>query len=249
MPRSEARAEEHGPLVLFVPNAGSWPYYARPRRDAGPPVVRDVAAVRARQRELELPEAFEWIDDVSPGLHRAAEAGGLRVVDHPLMVLDDEVPRTTPDGVELRLVHEEDDLATVSAVAAVAFGAPGTEVGSAGAEALAATAAERTSEQDDLLRRRLRSGLTVFAAAFVDGHPVATGIHQPVGDVAEVAGVGTLPAYRRRGLGAAVTALLVEDARAHGIDTVFLTAADDAVARVYGRLGFRRVGTSCIGAG
>jgi hypothetical protein len=44
------------------------------------------------------------------------------------------------------------------------------------------------------------------------------------------------------GLGATVTALLVEDAGWRGAETVFLSAGDDAVARVYERLGFRQVG-------
>ena len=45
VPRRRARAEEHGPLVLFVPTGLGWPYYARPRRPAdrltpaGPPAV------------------------------------------------------------------------------------------------------------------------------------------------------------------------------------------------------------------
>jgi hypothetical protein len=43
-------------------------------------------------------------------------------------------------------------------------------------------------------------------------------------------------------LGATVTALLVEDAGWRGAETVFLPAGDDAVARVYERLGFRQVG-------
>jgi GNAT superfamily N-acetyltransferase len=55
-----------------------------------------------------------------------------------------------------------------------------------------------------------------------------------------VVGVDTLPALGRRGLGAAVTGLLVEDARRRGIETAFLTAGDDEVARLYGRLGFPR---------
>jgi predicted GNAT family acetyltransferase len=92
----------------------------------------------------------------------------------------------------------------------------------------------------------MRRGLTIRAAGWVDGVPAASGIHQPVGGVTEVVGVATLPAFRRRGLGAAVTALLVADARRRGVETVFLTAGDEEIARVYGRLGFERVGTSCI---
>ena len=51
---------------------------------------------------------------------------------------------------------------------------------------------------------------------------------------------------RRQGLGGAVTGALVEDALARGVETVFLSAGSDAIARVYARLGFRRVGTACI---
>ena len=92
----------------------------------------------------------------------------------------------------------------------------------------------------------------VQAVAEVDGDVVAVGWHQPVHDVAaddgsgfsasEIVGVATLPAARRRGLGAAVTALLAADALGQGCDLVLLSAGDDAVARVYQRIGFVRVG-------
>ena len=49
---------------------------------------------------------------------------------------------------------------------------------------------------------------------------------------------------RRRGLAAAVTRALVDDARTAGVETVFLSADDENVARIYARLGFQRVGTA-----
>jgi predicted GNAT family acetyltransferase len=63
---------------------------------------------------------------------------------------------------------------------------------------------------------------------------------------AEIAGVGTLPAYRRRGLASAVTAALAIDAFDRGIEVVWLSAADVDVAAMYARIGFRRVGTYVI---
>ena len=63
---------------------------------------------------------------------------------------------------------------------------------------------------------------------------------------AEITGVGVLPASRRQGLGAAVTALLARDAVERGVETVFLSASDNAVARVYARIGFREIGTAMI---
>jgi predicted GNAT family acetyltransferase len=95
-------------------------------------------------------------------------------------------------------------------------------------------------------RERLRAGRTVSAVAFADGQPVAFGSHQPVGDVSEIVGVGTLPAYRRRGVAAALTSLLVQDAQQRGVQTVFLSAGDAAVARVYERVGFKCIATACI---
>lgn len=249
VPRTAARAETVGPLTLFVTDGPGWPYYARPRLGAATVGTEDVAAVRRLQRALGAPEAFEWVAETTPDLKRAAQAAGLAVAELPLMAVDQ--PREVrsvppPDGVELRLVTPEDDLALVTAVAQVAFGAPGTAVGDAGLDALAGPAAELAPLRLAFMRDRLAAGHTVTAVALLAGQPVAVGSHQPVGDVTEVVGVGTLPAMRRRGLGAAVTGLLVEDAIGRGITTVFLSAGDDAVARVYARLGFRRVGTACI---
>jgi ribosomal protein S18 acetylase RimI-like enzyme len=248
VPRSATRPEEIGPLVLFVPEPDAWPYYARPRRGGADPSVEDVLRVRERQRELGLPEAFEWVDDVTPGLREVARTAGVEVTEHPLMVLRQPQPATTPDGVDVRLVTADDDLRRIGAVAEVGFSNPGTARGEAGAAELQARSEARPAAAVEFARERIRRELTVMAAAWVDGVPVATGMHQPVDDVTEVVGVATLPAFRRRGLGAVVTGLLVEDARARGAETIFLTAGDDEIARVYGRLGFSRVGTSCIAA-
>jgi len=89
------------------------------------------------------------------------------------------------------------------------------------------------------------AGLTVAAAARASGVLAAVGWHQPLEGASEIVGVATLPAFRRRGLGAAVTGALVADALERGVETVFLSADDDDVARVYARVGFRRVGTAC----
>jgi predicted GNAT family acetyltransferase len=73
---------------------------------------------------------------------------------------------------------------------------------------------------------------------------VAVASLQPVGELAEVVGVATLPSARRQGLGAALTAELARHAAGLGVRTVLLSAQDDAVAAIYARVGFRRVGTA-----
>jgi ribosomal protein S18 acetylase RimI-like enzyme len=257
VPRTAARAEGIGPFTLFVNAGPGWPYYARPSLGATAFTADDVTRVRARQRELGVPESFEWVAETTPALKAAAEAAGLAVVEHPLMVLaadghapesvpDRPLPRAVLDGIAIRFVTPDDDLATLSAVGRVGFGAPGTAAGSEGIERLAAFAAERTPEQTAFERDRLRAGRTVMAEAFAGDMPVAIGSYQPLPDVTEITGVATLPAFRRRGIAAALTQLLVDDAHRRGIALIFLSAGDDDVARIYERVGFRRIATACI---
>ena len=254
VPRRESRAEDVGPLTLFVRLDAGWPYYARPAiRAAVAPTAADVARVRDRQRELGVPQVFEWVHEVTPAMRGAAEATGLHVGVHPLMVLevpDGGVPvPPLPEGMCVRVLGA-DDVATATAltVGHFAFGEPGTKVGRAGRAELLRLAGAR--QIDGSLRSaaaRLTAGLSVLAAA-VDKQCVAlaTGQHQPIGAVSEIVGVGTLPAERRRGLGLAVTSLLARDALERGVTTVFMSADSENVARIYARLGFRRIGTSMI---
>ncbi|GAA2750430.1 GNAT family N-acetyltransferase [Kitasatospora cinereorecta] len=252
VPRAAARAEDFGPLTLFVRKDPGFAYYARPTVDGCAEVgAADVARVRSRQRELGVPESFEWVAETAPALRAAVEADGLPVNEHPLMVLDGDgpAPGGDPDGIEVRIVPAGDPLlAAAIAVPRLAFGEPGTGVGSAGPAELADATAEAARDGSvGRLTARIDAGLSAVAVAVdADGTVLCSGQHQWVGEVAELVGIGTLPAARRRGLARAVTACLAADARARGVRTVFLSASDDAVARVYGSVGFRRIATALI---
>ncbi|MFI1867810.1 GNAT family N-acetyltransferase [Streptomyces jumonjinensis] len=252
VPRSSARAEDFGPLTLFHREGPGWPFYARPTPGrAGAVGAADVERVRARQRELGVPESFEWVAETTPSLRAAALESGLVVHEHPLMVLAPEAPVPDPPArgdVAVRVLGPDDPLlASALAVPHLAFGAPGTGVGEAGAAELDAAVRERAGDGSlEESAGRIRAGLTRVAAAVADGRALCAGQHQPVGPVSEIVGVGTLPAARRRGLGLAVTAVLVADARSQGVETLFLSAGDDDVARLYARLGFRRLATALI---
>ncbi|MET9496984.1 GNAT family N-acetyltransferase [Streptomyces sp. NPDC006552] len=251
VPRAAARVEEYGSLTLFVREGPGWPYYARPalRPDAPPPGVADVRAVAARQAELGAPVAFEWVAETTPGLRAAVEAAGLHVSEHPLMARDASAPLPGRHPLVRVLDAADPFLAAALALPHVAFAHPGTATGPVGAAELTAEVAARAADgtvPDH--QERIRAGRVVVAAAVENGVVLGSGMHLPVGDVTEVAGVGTLPAARRRGLGLAVTAELVRSALASGVSTVFLSAGDDEVARLYARLGFHPVGTALIGA-
>ncbi|HEY7489306.1 MAG TPA: GNAT family N-acetyltransferase [Streptosporangiaceae bacterium] len=253
VPRDQARAERHGPLTLFVRAGPGWPYYARPTRGSGAVSADisadDIGAVRDRQRALGAPESFEWIDEVTPTMRAACEKAGLRVTAHPLMVLvPGERPPRDP-AVDVRLIAADaPDLARMQAVQMIAFGTPTMAPGAGDAADRDAMVPAVEAAALNLVRDRMRSGRMVLAAAFDTGFegPVAAGGCQILLPVAEIVGLGTLPAVRRRGLGTAVTAILAEAALARRAETVFLSAADDDVARMYGRLGFVRVGTSAV---
>jgi ribosomal protein S18 acetylase RimI-like enzyme len=241
-PRAGAATEDIGPFTLFI-STGLWPFYARPRSGLDRAIsADDVLAVRERQRALGLPEAFEWVVEVTPSLGAAAGETGLVVEELPLLVLGTQVPfaRRTDDVIR-RVRADEFDLARILAVASVAFANGGTAVGAVGPRERDEKAAADPIVPPRL-RQRIRDGLTVFYVAEDDEGPIASGGHQPVDGVTEIVGVATLPSARRRGLGTAVTAALVDDARAAGLDTIFLSASSDEVARVYERLGFVRVG-------
>ncbi|MCA1711734.1 MAG: GNAT family N-acetyltransferase [Actinobacteria bacterium] len=237
VPRSAALVEEFGPLRLFVPNGSGHPWYARPVAADVQVTADDVQRVLARQCALGLPVAVEWLQGRPEGLEQLAAEAGLHVHRYPLMAAE-RVAEPASVNADVRLLGPDDDLAGAAAVADIGFGAAGTAVGEQGVEALA------RKEVPDLIRH-VAEGTRAVAAAFLDGQPVARGGIAVVGDVCEIAGVATLPGFRRRGLGAAVTYVLAQEAARRGARLLWLMADSDDVARIYGGLGFERVGIAC----
>src|SRR2546428_63043 len=84
-----------------------------------------------------------------------------------------------------------------------------TAVGPAGVHAVMAQV-KRDPAVLAAQQERLQAGQTIMAAAWVAGQPVGIGSHQPVESVTEIVGVGVLPAFRRRGIAAALTSRLVD---------------------------------------
>jgi ribosomal protein S18 acetylase RimI-like enzyme len=262
LPRSDARVEEFGGLVLFVRGGAGWPFYARPKPGADTPSAADVTAVRQRQRDLGLPEAFEWVHENAPDLLAVARSAGLHVLLAPLMVL--EIPALVPDlpvtGATIRLLDPNSpgfpaDLAASRAVARLGFGAPATAA--TAAEGALVTEPAGPAQRDALpppdpklvaaareqaLSGRMVTGVVDSPTAGI----LASGVVQRIGDVAEIAGVATLPSARRRGYASQLTATLARHALQNDVSLVFLSAGDDDVARLYSRVGFRRIGTACI---
>jgi GNAT superfamily N-acetyltransferase len=236
VPRASASAEDLGPFTLFLrTDDRGWPYYARPLLGGfGPITLEDVRRVQDRQREAGAPEAFEWVEETTPGLVPVLRAAGLEVHEHPLMVLEEPLDVAPPDGVEivpLTADGPEDLLAGATSAVGAGFGET-DELGEPGPV--------------ELLRSRLRAGLVRLVGAFDETGPLGGGSHGPRGTVTELTGIAVLPRARSRGIAAAITSALVADAAGLGVRTVFLSAGSRRVAEIYARVGFVRIGTSCI---
>ena len=246
-PRATARTEELGALVLFVAERG-WPFYARPRLDRSTdPTTDEIRAVLDRQRELRVPRALEWVHENAPTLASAAQAAGMTVHECPMLAHESLTEPRRVNG-EVRLMDADDaELGAVQAAIGVAFGAPGTALGEPGIpERDKAACSPGAALGLGFAVDALRTGRTVRVGAFVhEAGAVGGGSHNPRGDVSEMVGVGVLPAFRRRGLAAAAAHLLARHAIEHGVTTIFCGAESIDVARVYERVGFRRIGTTC----
>ncbi|NEA34230.1 GNAT family N-acetyltransferase [Streptomyces sp. SID13031] len=242
-PLSGATGQQVGPFTLFR-STTVWPYYARPVPGSTATVtVADLEKLRARCEELKLPLSLEWVVDTCPSLAPAAAEAGLEVHEYPLLVLEraDFTPVTTSLDCQI-LTASPDVLRQARAVADTAFGTPGTAIGDGGPEARDVTAAGITDDMVAALVERAEAGVSITAGVFSNQGMLASGVHQPVGTTSEIVGVATLPAMRRQGLAAAITTRLVEHALANGVDLVLLSAESDAVAAVYERVGFHRIG-------
>lgn len=249
VPRPRSRVEEVGPFTLFVAESG-WPFYARPRWGTSERATPDdVKRVVARQRALDVPRTIEWVDEITPGLVATAQEAGAEVAMCPLLVLDGE-PRDDIGTARVLDRTEEEVLVATRAAVSVGFDNAGTATGLAGTEDRDQRLISPQAVVDDTLRSRLATGevhLATVGAPDAPGlGPVGGGSYSPLDGVAEIAGVAVLPAFRRRGLAAMLTTVLARDARSRGVTTVFCSAQDDHVARVYEGVGFRRVATACI---
>ncbi len=202
-----------------------------------------------RQRELGVPLAFEWVDETTPALAAVAAEAGLAMERCPLLVLEGE-PRGEAGTARMLGPAESDELGLSRAAISVGFDTGGTASGAEGIEARDAALGTGFSVIDDETERRLGAGeiraAACYAAEQPEIGPVGGGGHSPVDEVTEIAGVGVLPAFRRRGLAAAVTYVLARDALDHGVSTVFCSAQTTDVARIYQRVGFRPVATALI---
>lgn len=219
------------PFDAFLHPTDPLPYYnyAIPRR----PLEGDLSAELDRLRPLFAGRGralrFEFVEAFAPALAASLEEGGLTLESRAwLMVLPKGAARPVPPpaGAILEPCGADADDDTVRAfvgVARRAFGMPDDGVVPA----------------DELASTRASFGRGAGILARVDGAPAGVASLLPLlGGLAEVAGVGTRPEFRGRGLGGAVTAAAAAIAVARGAEAVVLSAGSAEAGRVYERVGF-----------
>jgi GNAT superfamily N-acetyltransferase len=231
VPRAVATTEEVGPFTLFIPEEGTgWHFYARPRlRGSGTFTPKAVKRVLARQVELGLPQALEWVDEVTPSLLPAVRGAGFEPHRYPLLTLAAEVPME-PDPRARPLPSADPHLG-------IAFGT--VKAGFRGHDEVEH---HHTGRKPELIEQ----GALIVVASYEGSRLCGAGSAAPRGDVAELMGIAVPPGHRNRGHGSAITRSLVAACRERGVDLVFLTAGSDVAASIYRRAGFVDSGTACV---
>ncbi|GAA2158853.1 acetyltransferase (GNAT) family protein [Humibacillus xanthopallidus] len=230
-PRAVATVEQVGPFTLFVADEGTgWQFYARPRLGGGHTFTPDdVCRVLERQRELTVPLAIEWVEQVTPSLLPAVRGAGHEPHRYPLLVMPADVA-VAPDPRARPLEPAEPHLSLALGSVSAGF-----------------------SERDEVEPKdpgrhpeMMERGDLVVVASFEGNRLCGAGSAAPRGDVAELMGIAVPPGHRGRGHGTAITSSLVAAARERGVEVVFLSAGSDAAASIYRRVGFVDLGTACV---
>lgn len=228
-PRVMCDVVECPPFQLYLNRETASPFlsYARPSQPLPATRAELIAAIDAVNQEFRSrgrTVRWEWIHDLYPELSPALKTQALTLEETPLMTI---APATfqpeTPAGVALRSLAPGDDPAPMIRAQRRAFGMED---------------AEPSDSERAVVRAWLERGGRFYAAA-IDGEVVGGGAFLALDGVAEVAGIGTVPEHRRKGVAGAITSALVRDCFAAGCDCVFLTAGDERAVRTYQRVGFR----------
>ena len=220
-----------GPFILGLDPHTDEPMrnYAVPDGGASPgpgDVAALIEAFRASQRIPRL----EYIEADAPQAWPALAAAGFAVERRtPVMIAfpDTVLTPRSPAGIALRLAASEADVLAALTVQHIAYEVPSPP------------------GQPDIARVTRMTGRGGLLAVAVDegtGDVVGTGLVDVSAGVGEVAAVGVLPGYRRRGIASALSVCLARTAHARGIGLVFLEAEPEE-ERIYRRAGFTDVAT------
>ena len=220
---------------FFNPDdASPWSNYAIPDHPvAGELTVALTALVAAFRTRERLPR-FEFIEEFAPHLAAALVAYGFAEELRALLMVC--TPATYQPAVPIPDVTVT-ELTETAPLRALREFLTVQRRGFGHEDAAAVTANEAQQ-----FRQRFRT--TRLFAAYAEERMVSAGCLQPVhGGVTELAGIATLRAFRRQGMGTLLTGYAVQAAFTQGVDALFLTAGSAEAGRVYEKVGFHTVGS------
>ncbi|MFC8661115.1 GNAT family N-acetyltransferase [Streptomyces sp. NPDC057199] len=238
--RRRPEATEVGGFVAGFDPSTTSPYvnYATPLPGAHPS-GRDVAALIDAFRERGLEPRLEFAPDGAPAVEAALrQAGFTTEAAHEYLVCT-PATLTMPSAVgtahpvslvppRVEAPRSDEEYASIDAALSEAF---------AGEFPASAEGAAR------LRRIEAGGGAVRFVRAPDGGCAGAASCSAPAVGTAELAGVGTRPAFRGQGIAAAVTAALSEAMFARGARSVWLEYGGEGSRRVYERVGYQPHGT------
>ncbi|WP_284349165.1 GNAT family N-acetyltransferase [Roseisolibacter agri] len=206
-------------------------HVCRARLDGTDAVTRVRAAV-AHFRDAGRPFSW-WVrpEDRPQALGALLEAEGLAAAESEVVMACDDLAAlaevAVPGGLTIVRARDARTLADFATVNAENWSPPDAHVVRFYERAASALLADGSPQR--------------FHVAYLDGVPVATAEVTLAGGSAGVFNVATRTAFRRRGIGGAVTAHALRDAHVAGARRGVLEASADG-AGVYARLGFRAMG-------
>jgi GNAT superfamily N-acetyltransferase len=202
--------------------------YAIPDRDAEP-TADDVGALVDAFRQRERLPRLEFLPAWAPAVEPALLAAGFTVENRaPLLTCgrEDLRPPKRVEGLRITVPSTETEFTDTARVQHQGFGGEG----------------EPEPGMTDWLRTAA-TGEGVAALAVLDGAPAgAGGCSVAVDGLSELAGLTVAAPFRRRGVGAALSAWLTERALDQGCRTIWLEPGDADVERIYASIGYRRIG-------
>lgn len=196
--------------------------------DVSEPLRRLRAEFQARKR---VPR-FEYVSELAPALADKLLAAGFRQeAEARVMVCTREsfTPVEAPEGLALSVLSPGSSREDARAFC------------NTGRRAFAVDDAYEASEEEvSGFLKDLKEGRGVLGR--VAGEPVVVGTCTPPSEgIAELAGVGTLERFRKRGFGSALTSRVAREAFDRGVDVLFLSTITEEAGRIYERVGFRFV--------
>jgi len=160
-------------------------------------------------------------------------AGWTVFEEEPALVLPSIPPSPpAPAGLEIRCVCDTEGRRDLARVAAAGFGSPTAE----GIAPLPPDIVESLTPSPECAR----DPKVALLVGYLDGKPVASAELFIVGQIAGITGVATVPTYRRRGLGKALTWAAVREGAARGCTCAAL-AGLGASYDLYTKMGFIHV--------